>query len=635
MNPNDNSANNGFTVTSSEGISQGAVEGGTTSSATIVPKADTSSPPLRIAGAITPEGEIVPVPTDPTIPRSPFDIVNPVTNEVFIQLTGQSDNSTAATGVTANAPPLSVGGSPPTQPLFRKLSYEEWKALAETPTGISSTAAMGAVANPPPMNVGNLPPPNNLPYVSSTAVTVSAANAPPLTMNGVYYPTASDSYSYIRDSLNDEQRYEIEQKLVRERWIVLYNSKPYMFYNRRYVPLNDILIIRMILWMIHVTFGIDPKPIDVCHSILKSAIPRAFLVTVQANDDRYTIFINGSFDNTTGYFYENQILGDYFHTMIVEANFLGFDVQLDHPVTDKFFGTISGGDTLLIELLYEVIGYCISPDAKAKAIFVLYGPNGDNGKSTFLRMLESFISDSGVEHKSMKTLLGDRFAIGELTDKRINISGDEGAVDISKDAIGKLKSLSGGDKISAPVKFQNQVKVQPSCKILIASNYNIGMAYSAIDKAFARRIVPIPFDYSVPKDQQDPYLLNKLLAERDAVCTEAMWHYMKLKRNNYSFTNRDAYIQDLSFGPSTQPYELVRQFSNEYCEFTNPETFIYSQELYEAFVKKYGGDVFKDLSAFSQAFYKTNENRVDKDRKRTGNINQRGFYGVRLKEVLQ
>lgn len=156
------------------------------------------------------------------------------------------------------------------------------------------------------------------------------------------------------------------------------------------------------------------------------------------------------------------------------------------------------------------------------------------------------------------------------------------------------------------------------------------MAYSNIDPAFARRIVTIPYPVSILKEQQDPYILEKLLAEKDAIATEAFRSYLALRENNYKFPNCTAYtMQSSLFVPLNSAYNAIQVFSCTNCDFSDPDAFTSTFDLYMAFCAVYGS-VFQDITSFSQEFYRVNVEKLEKTRKRIGGQNNRGFYGVKL-----
>lgn len=118
---------------------------------------------------------------------------------------------------------------------------------------------------------------------------------------------------------------------------------------------------------------------------------------------------------------------------------------------NAFLDSIAGGDPMLIKRFWEVTGYCISSDVSAKRLFLLIGASGDNGKSTYLNFLTSLISYQGMVGMSLMNLLRSRFALSELCGKRLEISADEGLLNLNIADIGLLKRVSGHDWINTEV----------------------------------------------------------------------------------------------------------------------------------------------------------------------------------------
>ncbi len=144
----------------------------------------------------------------------------------------------------------------------------------------------------------------------------------------------------------------------------------------------------------------------------------------------------------------------------------------------------------------------------------------------------------------------------------------------------------------------------------------------------------IPFDVSIPKNEQDRELLTKLEYEKSAVATEAMRYYLELRNSQYQFSGRDVFNKQMLFSPIDDQYNLIEQFTRDCCDFSDSEAFTATQELYTAF-RNVHGNVFKDDTAFSQAFKRYNVDKVDKVKKHTSASNCWGYKGVTLKEVLQ
>ena len=122
--------------------------------------------------------------------------------------------------------------------------------------------------------------------------------------------------------------------------------------------------------------------------------------------------------------------------------------------------------------------------------------------------------------------------------------------------------------------------------------------------------------------------------ERDAIVTEALLHYLELRNRNYVFTGDDIFDNNIWLYPNNPQYSVIADFSNRCCHF-GAELFSYTQDIYSAFVNIYDNNVFKDITAFSQAFYRANENMLIKSKKHTAERNSWGFYGVTLKEFQE
>ncbi|MBR1382403.1 MAG: hypothetical protein IJ555_01120 [Ruminococcus sp.] len=364
-----------------------------------------------------------------------------------------------------------------------------------------------------------------------------------------------------------------------------------------------------------------------CRQLLESVLIRVRESPCGPDSEDYTVFKNGLISNRNGMPLQ-VIPSDYFATIYVNANYLP-DRQLYHPTADAFLAIISGGDPELIARHWEFWGYVLSSDYHAKAIFSLFGETGNNGKSTELSFLRTFLPGA-VDSMPIKTMTS-RFGRHRIQHCRLEYSADEGAVNLSSESIGFLKSASGFDDMTADRKNREMVQFTCKCKIAIASNYNIGMAYAAVDQAFVRRLVTIPYPYSIPKEQQDPMILQKLLREKDAVATEAFRYYLRLKANNYQFTGHDRFdqLQTILTSPVNTEYNAVRDFSQTYCDFTDQSAFTTSQELFEAFTAHYQTSIC-DTTGFSQAFRLVNQDRIQSKRQHTSSYNLRGFTGVKL-----
>src|SRR5262249_26134045 len=79
----------------------------------------------------------------------------------------------------------------------------------------------------------------------------------------------------------------------------------------------------------------------------------------------------------------------------------------------------------------------------------------------------------------------------------------------------KIKALTGGDRISARFMRQDFFEFIPQFKLLIAGNHKPGLR--SVDEAIRRQFYLIPFTVTIPAEERDPGLLEKLKTERPGI----------------------------------------------------------------------------------------------------------------------
>jgi len=178
----------------------------------------------------------------------------------------------------------------------------------------------------------------------------------------------------------------------------------------------------------------------------------------------------------------------------------------------KFLDRSTNGDSDLTAFLQRVAGYALTGDTTEHALFFIYG-TGANGKSVFINTLtgclgdyhrtsaiETFTASSGDRHPTdLAGLRGARLVTAVET--------EEGR----RWAESKIKSLTGGDKISARFMRQDFFEFTPMFKLIIAGNHRPGLR--SVDEAIRRRFNLIPFTVTIPAPERDQRLAEKLAAE--------------------------------------------------------------------------------------------------------------------------
>ena len=218
------------------------------------------------------------------------------------------------------------------------------------------------------------------------------------------------------------------------------------------------------------------------------------------------------------------------------------------PTWIRFLDEVTGGDKELQAYLQRTVGYALTGSTREHALFFLYG-TGANGKSVFLNTIAAILGDYAT-NAPMDTFMETR-ADRHPTDMA-SLRGARFVSSIETEqgrrwAESKLKSLTGGDKISARFMRQDFFEFPPQFKLFVAGNHK--PAIRNIDEAMRRRLHLIPFTVTIPPERRDKHLQQKLLAERDGILAWALKGCLEWQRLG-----------------RLDPPQVVREATDEYFE---------------------------------------------------------------------
>ena len=342
-------------------------------------------------------------------------------------------------------------------------------------------------------------------------------------------------------------------------------------------------------------------------------------------------FENGVLNIRTGEFYQHSPAS--LVTYLIKCNYVP-GAQPYCPRFQRFLQEITGGDEKLQIRILEMIGYILSPDTGAKVIFLLQGISG-SGKSVLVELIKSFFSEESVMPIDVNNL-GARFIASSLVGKALAISADMTSAPLKANAVSKLKQFSGGDYVSAEVRYNPLVSFYNRSKFVLVSNHPLLTVEQ--DDAFVERIVTIPFEYTTPPELRDRTLINQLKAERDGIATLAMAHYFNLVKRNYLFTGN--YPLNASNGILQNGGEDCRIEANAFkflARFFEPSITegIFTEDAYSLFIREYG---YADIKVFSNHFARIAEELFNAEkirRRRTSDGNPISYIkGIKLKGGL-
>jgi putative DNA primase/helicase len=292
------------------------------------------------------------------------------------------------------------------------------------------------------------------------------------------------------------------------------------------------------------------------------------------------------------------------------------------PTWRGFLSDVTGGDAELIDYLQRMVGYCLTGVTSEHALFFLYG-TGANGKSVFVTTIATILGDYAanapmdtfMETRSdrhptdLAGLRGARFVASIETEqgRRWNES--------------KIKTITGGDKVSARFMRQDFFDFFPQFKLLIAGNHKPSIRN--VDEAMKRRLHMIPFTVTIPPEKRDGKLTEKLLLERNGILAWALegcllWQRSGLRRPQSVLNATDEYFE---------AEDAMGRWLEERCVRVEGAKSLTS-ELFNDWKEwaEIAGEFIGSQRRFSDLLLTRG---IEKWRNNAG---VRGFQGVRLKE---
>jgi putative DNA primase/helicase len=243
--------------------------------------------------------------------------------------------------------------------------------------------------------------------------------------------------------------------------------------------------------------------------------------------DRFLLNVeNGTIDLRTGKLRPHQ--REDLITKLAPVKFLpGSTCPTWHRVLDRIFA----GDPGLIKFWKTLCGICLTGDVSNQILPVLYG-SGANGKTTILTVLLEILGPDYaiVAPPGLLTLKkGDRHPteLASLFNKRLVIDSEtaEGA-QFNENLV---KQLTGSDKIRARRMREDFWEFSPTHKILMCTNHKPEIRETKY--AIWRRVKAVPFNVTIPDEEQDAQLPDKLRAEYPGIlawCVEGCLDWLEM-----------------------------------------------------------------------------------------------------------
>jgi len=209
--------------------------------------------------------------------------------------------------------------------------------------------------------------------------------------------------------------------------------------------------------------------------------------------------------------------------LITRYSGVRYDGRAGCPNFRKFLKKIFKGDKEKVEFVRRLIGYCLTGLTDEHAYFFFFG-FGANGKSTLLRVIELLLGHEMAKQTPAETLMakvqGTKQSndLARLLGVRVVIANE--IEDGSQLAESLVKQITGGDTVTARFLYKEYFEYRPEYKLIFAGNHK--PIIKGTDNGIWRRTVMVDFPVSIPKEEQDPDLPNKLEAELSGILNWAI-----------------------------------------------------------------------------------------------------------------
>ena len=312
-----------------------------------------------------------------------------------------------------------------------------------------------------------------------------------------------------------------------------------------------------------------------------------------------------------------------FTTHYIDANYEYDYDTLPHHNFQEYIEFVTQNDPNLIDLLQELLGYCLSNIRSIKKAFILLGPP-NTGKSTFLKLLEGLIGQDFYSNVSLSEL-NDKFKLHLIHNKRLNTCGEIGEKTISR--LDVLKKLTGGDALLAEKKGEDAFSFYNTACLVFSGNMLPHLGSDDAGKAFNSRFIIIPFTASLDSHNINPNLLESLLEEKDYIVSWAIDGLARLQHNNFIFTPLDT---QSTYGFETLNYScIIENFIKENCIIGNQYK-VKKSDLLTSFTDYCSTHNINPVCTQSLISYLDSEFGLVNKKIRIGETTHYGFKGIGL-----
>lgn len=284
---------------------------------------------------------------------------------------------------------------------------------------------------------------------------------------------------------------------------------------------------------------------------------------------------SGYIDLTNGTLHDHD-----YKKMFTQETGVDFTEKVDCPQWLEFLDQTFNHDKEVIHFAQKAMGYSLTGSNSEQVMFIPYG-NGRNGKSVFLNVLK-YVAGSYAKTMNAETIMqkrnnssqGPSSDIARLESARLVISSEANEGDRLDESL--IKQMTGGDTLVARYSYGSDFEFNPTFKLWMATNHMPNI--HGTDEGIWRRLVIIPFNHTVKKENVDKNLEDKLKAESMGILKWAIDGAMMWQREGL---NEPDSIKSAGKG-YREEMDVIQAFVDENCQI-NPGFSVKAFELFNAY----------------------------------------------------
>lgn len=284
---------------------------------------------------------------------------------------------------------------------------------------------------------------------------------------------------------------------------------------------------------------------------------------------------SGYIDLTNGTLHDHD-----YKKMFTQETGVDFTEKVDCPQWLEFLDQTFNHDKEVIHFVQKAVGYSLTGSNSEQVMFIPYG-NGRNGKSVFLNVFK-YTAGSYAKTMNAETIMqkrnnssqGPSSDIARLESARLVISSEANEGDRLDESL--IKQMTGGDTLVARYSYGSDFEFNPTFKLWMATNHMPNI--HGTDEGIWRRLVIIPFNHTVKKENVDKNLEDKLKAESMGILKWTIDGAMMWQREGL---NEPDSIRSAGKG-YREEMDVIQAFVDENCQIS-PDFSVQASELFSAY----------------------------------------------------